>query len=269
MQQVVEVLEEYHRQDNAPKDHFLEHFQAKVEKVKVDMSASPNEWERAWYVQLLNRRRARRFHMLILVLCSKEQNDKFIGALATELNSMLAVPVLPEQATGKAGQSQSKTRRRSHTAGFEGEQQYDELNEDYSTHPLYLASSACLNLSLSTVETYKAAAMLVDSAKPQLPVLGEGWQEEMDTLVGILETGKRVTERQVSKMTLKGIESSAVHNDAEMKEIANVENLLGMQIHGRFDNPYVSGQAVDWATSVKAAEKGAKALARGLAAHEQ
>lgn len=139
-------------------------------------------------------------------------------------------------------------------------QTVQDLFED--NHPLFAASNAWLNVAKHTLETYKSACKLVTDARPAAS-LGENWTEESDALIGILDMGKRVTERQIDAM-MERKENTASRAEEE-DEAETARALLGIKlIQHRNEVGNGQQQSVSWVESVRCAERGVKRMVGGL-----
>jgi len=139
---------------------------------------------------------------------------------------------------------------------------------DYTLNPLYAASNAWLGLAAGTIQTYSAACTLFTNAQSELHSLGAVWQDELDSLVQILETGQRVVKRQIDMVIREGEAMTPAPALDEQQAIT----LLGMKSvvsHGAADrNGGTSSDCVSWLESIKAAERGAKRMSKGLPSYQ-
>lgn len=251
MAQMAHMAQVLAKQDSK-KDSFAAKFVKQLKKQRDEVAELAKKGDRDRYVlrgaatEAPGQLPLRLFKPILTVNSpSDSQNDEFIKSFNAQVAASLFV----------LGSSAPRKTSKSTPAA-------DPIFKLCTSHPLYSASVAYGELAQSAIRTYESACEAVDKSKPE-HVLGEKWQEENDSLVEILEVGKRVTQREIDRMMMKkgaDVEMGDQGRLHEEQEKAMARAVLGME-----QLETGNGESgLPWIESMRCAERGAKRLAAGL-----
>ena len=202
-------MQAFQRSRGHKKDEFLSRFQSKLDEQRADFGNLCSEADQLLLVNNFSNFTLTEWTVSVDdTNSSSEEDNEFKRTLKTQIQIAFDLPPTP---SAKA-------------------KPIDKLAIEASKHPMYQHAASLFQLYDQLIDKHHQASCLVQDAQPK-ETLGKSWEEDSKTLADLLETGRRVAERQINNELSKdrdGGERKAVSAEEE-KENRVAESYFGVK----------------------------------------